>query len=142
LNIPFLLGIPPAALGVTPENGYAGRFVGLANIFNITAPVRVPGQPASVGSIFGTYSFRPDAGVTLGTTAVSAVNAGYISSVRLPGYMVWRGSVYLQKASWNLNVAVNNLFNKEYYQSQFLFWDVFIKPSELRTVNVTLGYRF
>ena len=142
LNIPFLLGIPPTAVGVTPENGYGGRFVGLADIFDITTPVRVPGQPASVGSIFGTYSFRPDAGVTLGTTAVAAVDAGYINGVRLPGYMVWRGSVYLQKTNWGINVAVNNLFNKEYYQSQFLFWDVFIKPSELRTISATLSYRF
>ena len=56
----------------TPQDGYGGRFIGLANIFNIEAPVRVPGQPANVGSVFGTYSFRRDAGVTLGTTAVSA----------------------------------------------------------------------
>jgi hypothetical protein len=34
---------------------------------------------------------------------------------------------------------VNNLFNKEYYQSQFLFWDVFVKPSELRTMSLTLN---
>ena len=142
LNIPFLLGIPPSLLGLAPETGYAGRFVGLASIFNIEAPVRVPGQPSNVGSVFGTYSFRKDAGVTLGTTAVASVNAGYVSPVRLPGYMVWRGSAYLQRGSWGVNVAVNNLFNKEYYQSQFLFWDVFIKPSELRTMNLTLNYGF
>ena len=92
--------------------------------------------------MFGTYSLRRDAGITLGTTVVSAVNAGYVSPVRLPAYMVWRGSAYLQRANWGVNVAVNNLFNKEYYQSQFLFWDVFIKPSELRTMNVTLSYGF
>lgn len=142
LNVPFLLGIPPSLLGLTPEEGYAGRFIGLANIFNVEAPVRVPGQPEHVGSVFGTFAFRDDAGVTLGTTAVAAVNAGYVSPVRLPGYLVWRGSAYLQKANWGINVAVNNLFNKEYYQSQFLFWDVFIKPSELRTVNLTLSYGF
>ena len=142
LNIPFLLGIPPSLLGVAPENGYGGRFVGLASIFNVEAPVPVPGQPPHVGSVFGTYAFRRDAGVTLGTTIVSAVNAGYVSDVRLPAYSVWRGSVYFQRAGWGINVGVNNLFNKEYYQSQFLFWDVFVKPSELRTVNMTMSYTF
>jgi iron complex outermembrane receptor protein len=142
LNVPFLLGIPPSLLGLSPQDGYAGRFVGLASIFNIQAPVRVPGQPANVGSIFGTYSFRRDAGVTLGTTAVSAVNAGYVSGVRLPGYAVWRASTYWRRSDWTLNLAINNVFNKEYYQSQFLFWDVFIKPSELRTASLTLTYGF
>ena len=28
LNIPFLLGIPPSVLGLTPEQAYAGRFIG------------------------------------------------------------------------------------------------------------------
>ncbi len=142
LNIPFLLGIPPSLVGLTPQEGYGGRFVGLANIFNIEAPVRVAGQPPHVGSVFGTYLFRRDAGVTLGTTAVAAVNAGYVSNVRLPGYMVWRGSVFLQRANWGVNLAVNNIFDKEYYQSQFLFWDVFVKPSELRTMSLTLNYGF
>lgn len=142
LNVPFLLGIPPSLLGLTPEDGYAGRFIGLAGIFNVEAPVRVPGQPAHVASVFGTYAFRRDAGLTLGTTSVSAVKAGYVSAVQLPAYMVWRGSVYVQKGDWGVNVAANNLFNKEYYQSQFLFWDVFIKPSELRTVSLTLSYGF
>jgi iron complex outermembrane receptor protein len=142
LNIPFLLGIPPQLLGLSPENGYAGRFIGLASIFDVAAPVRVPGQPPHVGSIFGTYAFRKDAGVTLGTTAVSGVNAGYVAPVRLPGYMVWRGSLYVQRSGWGVNLSANNIFNQEYYQSQFLFWDVFIKPSELRTVNLTLSYGF
>ena len=142
LNVPFLLGIPPSLLAMAPQDGYGGRFVGLADIFNVEAPVRVPGQPSNVGSVFGTYSFMRDAGVTLGTTAVAAVNAGYVSAVRLPGYMVWRGSAYLQRANWGVNLAVNNLFNKEYYQSQFLFWDTFIKPSELRTLSLTMNYGF
>ena len=142
LTIPFLLGIPPSLLGLSPEEGYAGRFIGFADIFNIKVPVRVAGQPAHVGSVFGTYLFRKDAGVTLGTTAVSAVNAGYVSSVRLPSYTVWRGSLFVQRRGWGVNLAMNNLFNKEYYQSQFLFWDVFVKPSELRTASLTLNYSF
>jgi len=129
-------------LGMAPENGYGGRFVGLADIFNVEAPVRVPGQPPHVGSVFGTYAFRNDAGVTLGTTLVSAVNAGYVNPVRLPGYQVCRGSAYYQKAEWGLAVSVNNIFNKEYYQSQFLFWDTFIKPSEMRTLSLTMNYGF
>lgn len=142
LNIPFLLAIPPSLLGFKPEDAYGGRFVGSASIFDIKAPVRVAGQPPQVASAFGTWNVRRDMGFTLGTTYVAAVNTGYVSAIRLPSYMVWRGSVFYQKADWGFNLAVNNLFNKEYYQSQYLFWDVFIKPSELPTLSLTFSRSF
>jgi iron complex outermembrane receptor protein len=140
LNVPYLLAIPPALLGFRPEEGYGGRFVGTADMFGVEAPIRVAGQPPHVASLFGTYGVRT--GFTLGTTYVSAVRAGYVSSVRLPSYMVWRGSVFHQRGAWTLNLAVNNLFNTEYYQSQHLFWDVFIKPSELRRLSLTVSRSF
>lgn len=142
LNIPFLLAIPPALLGFEPQDGYGGRFVGPASVFDVKAPVRVAGQPPQVMSLFGTYLLRRDTGVTLGATHVAGVNTGYVSSVRLPAYAVWRGSVFYRKATWGVNLAVNNLFNKEYYQSQYLFWDVFVKPSELRTLSLTFSRSF
>ena len=83
-------------LGIAPQDGYGGRFVGLADIFNVAGARPGPGQPSHVGSVFGTYSCRREAGATLGTTAVSSATAGYINAVRLPGYTVRRASVYRQ----------------------------------------------
>lgn len=90
LNVPFLLAIPPSLLGFQPVDAYAGRFVGSASTFDIKVPVPVAGQPPQVVSLFGTWNVRRDTGFTLGTTYVAAVNAGYVSAVRLPSYMVWR----------------------------------------------------
>ena len=142
LNIPFLLGIPPSALGLTPEEAYGGRFIGDAGIFGIKAPVRVAGQPPVVVSVFGTYTPKPSFGVTLGTTWVQKVQAGYVTPVMLPSYAVWRGSVFYTHKNYAATLAVNNLGDSHYFTSQFLFWDVFVKPSELRTLSMTVSYSF
>jgi hypothetical protein len=34
------------------------------------------------------------------------------------------------------------MFDKTYFQSQFLFWDVFIKPGALRTASLTYTMTF
>jgi iron complex outermembrane receptor protein len=142
LNIPFLLGIPPSVLGLTPQQAYGGRFIGDASIFGIKAPVKVAGQPPVVLSIFGTYTPRRDIGITIGTTWVDKVMAGYVSPVVLPSYAVWRGSIFWSHKNYAINLAANNLGDSHYFTSQFLFWDVFIKPSELRTLSLTGTYSF
>ena len=96
LNVPFLLGIPPSLLGLTPEQAYGGRFIGLAYIFGGKAPYKVGGQPHWVTSPFATQRHE-NAGFTLGTTWVSSVKSGFVSAVKLPSYSVWRGSVFYQK---------------------------------------------
>jgi iron complex outermembrane recepter protein len=142
LNVPFLLGIPPNLLGLTPQQGYGGRFIGFADIFGMKAPFPVGGQPHWVISPFGTMSVTRNVGFTLGTSWVSAVRTGYVSDVKLPSYGLWRGGVYFEKGRYKANVAINNMFDKTYYQSQYLFWDVFIKPGALRTASLTLSYAF
>jgi iron complex outermembrane recepter protein len=142
LNAPFLLGIPPNLLGLTPQQAYAGRFIGVADIFGLKAPYQVGGQPHWVISPFGTVSVTKNVGFTLGTTWVSGVKTGYVSNVKLPSYGVWRGSVFYEKGRYRLNLAMNNMFDKTYFQSQYLFWDVFIKPGSLRTASLTATYTF
>jgi iron complex outermembrane receptor protein len=143
LNIPFLLGIPPSLLGLTPQQAYGGRFIGLGYIFpEIKAPYKVGGQPHWVTSPFATVNVTKNAGFTLGTTWVSSVNSGFVSAVKLPSYSVWRGGVFFQQGPYHMTLAMNNLFDKTYFQSQYLFWDVFIKPGALRTATLTASYNF
>lgn len=142
LNVPFLLGIPPNLLGIPPAQAYAGRFIGDASIFGLKAPFPVGGQPSVVVSPFGTYSITKNIGITFGTSWVSSVKTGYISNVKLPSYAVTRGSIFYQRGKHMMNLSTNNLFNQVYFQSQFLFWDVFIKPGALRTASLTYSYSF
>ena len=83
-----------------------------------------------------------NAGFTLGTTWVSSVNSGFVSSVKLPSYSVWRGGLFFKQGPYHVNLAMNNLFDKTYFQSQYLFWDVFIKPGALKTSSVTYSFSF
>jgi iron complex outermembrane receptor protein len=142
LNVPFLLGIPPSLLNLTPQQAYGGRFIGLAYIFGLKAPFQVGGQPHWVTSPFATVNVTKNAGFTLGTTWASSVNAGFVSSVKLPSYSVWRGGLFYQKGPYHVTLAMNNLFDKTYFQSQYLFWDVFIKPGALRTATLTVSHSF
>ncbi len=142
LNVPFLLGIPPNLLGIDPVKAYAGRFIGVANIFGLKAPLPVGGQPHIVFSPFATVNVTKQLGFTLGTSWVSSVKTGYISDVKLPSYALTRASVFYQRGKHLLNVGINNMFDKTYFQSQFLFWDVFIKPGALRTASLTYTLTF
>jgi iron complex outermembrane receptor protein len=142
LNVPFILGIPPYLLGLTPQQAYGGRFIGLASIFGLKPPFHVGGQPHLVSSPFATINVTKNTGFTIGTTLVSSVRTGYISNVRLPSYALTRGSVFFQHGKNLLNLAINNMFDKVYFQSQFLFWDVLVKPGALRTLSLTYSYSF
>jgi iron complex outermembrane receptor protein len=142
LNVPFLLGIPPYLLGLTPEQAYGGRFIGLASIFGLKPPFHVGGQPHVVISPFATVNVTKSVGFTLGTSVVSSVRTGYISNVRLPSYALTRGSVFYQRGRNLLNLAINNMFDTVYFQSQFLFWDVLVKPGALRTASLTYSRSF
>jgi iron complex outermembrane receptor protein len=142
LNVPFLLGIPPNLLGLTPQQAYGGRFIGDAGIFGLKAPFGVGGQPHFVISPFATVNVTKYAGFTIGTTWVSSVKTGYVSDVTLPSYFLTRGSVFYQRGHHLINVGINNMFDKVYFQSQYLFWDVFIKPGALRTASLTYSFSF
>src|SRR4029077_13974542 len=142
LNVPFLLGIPPYLLGLTPQQAYGGRVIGLASIFGLKPPFHVGGQPPVVFSPFATVNVTKNVGFTLGTTWVSSVRTGYISNVRLPSYAMTRGSVFFQRGRNLVKVAINNMFDTTYFQSQFLFWDVLVKPGALRTASLTYSRSF
>ena len=142
LNAPFLLGIPPSLLGLTPQEAYGGRFIGLASTFGLTSPYQVGGQPHWVISPFVTMNVTKNIGFTVGTTWASSVKTGFVSDVVLPSFAVWRGSVFYERGKYRLNLALNNMFDKTYFQSQYLFWDVFVKPGALRTASLTGTYTF
>ena len=142
LNAPFLLGIPPGLLGLTPQQAYGGRFIGFASIFPHTGSYPVAGQPHWVASPFGTVNITKNLGVLIGTTWVSSVTAGYVSNIKLPSYAIWRGSMFYRKGRYQVNFGVNNLFNATSFQSQYLFEDSLIKPGALRTVGGTMKYSF
>jgi iron complex outermembrane recepter protein len=142
LNAPFLLAISPTLLGLTPQQGYGGKFEGVASIFGHKGAFPVAGQPHWVASPFATVNITRNVGVLLGTTWVASVKAGYVSSVILPSYALWRGSAFYRRKNYEFNVGVNNMFDAKYFQSQYLFEDSLVKPGELRNVGGTVKYSF
>ena len=57
LNVPFLLGIPPSLLGLTPQQAYGGRSSDLGYIFGLERHrFHVGGQPHWVTSPFATVN--------------------------------------------------------------------------------------
>ena len=93
-------------------------------------------------SEFVTVTPQRNWGVTVGSSWTQSVEAGYISGVILPSYAVFRGSVFYHYKRYEVNLAANNIGDKRYFTSQYLFWDTFVKPSEMRTLSLTVSYRF
>ncbi len=142
LNIPFELGIPGTLIGLTPQESYGGRFIGDPSIFGLKVPIEVAGQPKTVATGFVTVTPLKHMGFTVGTTWSQKVEAGYISGIVLPSYAVFRGSVFYNFRRYSFNLAANNIGDKRFFTSQYLFWDTFVKPSEMRTISLTVAYRF
>jgi iron complex outermembrane recepter protein len=143
LNAPFILGIPPSVLGLTPEQAYGGKFEGVASqIVPQTNPYPVGGQPHWVASPFATFNVTKSIGVLVGTTWVDHVRAGYLSPVILPTYSLWRGSLFYRREKMEFNLSVNNMFDARYFQGQYLFEDSLVKPGEGRSVGGTARYNF
>ena len=63
-----------------------------------------------------------------------------MQSVLLPSYVVWTGSVGYINDRFSALMQVNNLGDEEYYTSADLFESVVVKPSEGRTVSLTVRY--
>ncbi len=139
LNIPFLLGIPPSALGLTPAAGVTADASSATRAFSESRRrSELPDSRPSWSASSAHTRRRRDFGVTLGTTWVQKVQAGYVTPVMLPSYAVWRGSVFYSHKNYSVNLAANNFTNSSYFTSQYLFWDVFIKPSAMRTLSLTI----
>ena len=144
LNAPIILAVPPSALGLTPQQGYGGKFLGITSIFlpPHPGPYSVAGQPHWVFSPFATVNVTKNIGALIGTTWTSSVKAGYISGVVLPSYQLWRGGAFYRRERMEFNVGVNNMFNQVYFQSQYLFEDSLVKPGALRDVSGSVKYTF
>ena len=52
LNPPFILGVPPTALGLDPNLTYGGRFVAVGALIGVTSPLQAP-TPERVFSVNG-----------------------------------------------------------------------------------------
>lgn len=144
LNAPTILAIPVTVLGLTPQQGYGGKFLGTTNVFlpPHPAPYAVAGQPHWVASPFATVNATKNAGVLIGMTWAAAVQSGYVNPVVLPAYSLWRGSIFYNREKTQFNLGVNNLFNETYFQSQYLFEDSLVKPGVLRTIGGSVRYTF
>ncbi len=143
LNAPFILSVPASLLGLTPQQAYGGKFIGVASGI-VPTPYAYPvgGQPHWVASPFATINATKRIGVLIGTTWVDSVRAGYLSPVILPSYSVWRGSLFYRSEKYEVNVGVNNMFDASYFQGQYLFEDSLVKPGEARSVGGTVRYNF
>jgi iron complex outermembrane recepter protein len=138
---PFFLGIPPSALGLTPEQIYGGRFVGLGTTLGVPTPIEAP-TPQKVFSLGTTYTSPKGWGGSFGGTYVSSFYAGFLQQIKLPEYTTYRAALFYNKGPWSFRINANNIFDEKSYAPQFLFWDTFISPSQGPTAELTVTFKF
>jgi iron complex outermembrane receptor protein len=140
-NAPFFLGVPPSYLGLDPALTYGGRFVAVGALIGVGTDIESP-TPSEVFSLGATYTNPSGWGLSLGGTYVSAMYSGYLQQIRLPEYYVARAAAFYNVKNWSFRLNANNILNEKYYTPQFLFWDVFISPSQGPTAELTVTYKF
>ena len=140
-NAPFLLGIPPAYLGLNPDASYAGRYFGDGSLVGLGKDLTVP-IPSQVYSVGATYTNPSGWGAYAGETYVSKMYSGYLKQIVLPSYFVTNIALFYNYNNWSFRVNVKNIFDEKYYTPQALFEETFISPSQGPTADLTIGYKF
>jgi iron complex outermembrane recepter protein len=141
---PFILGIPPEALGLDPALNYGGRYFGPGGSnpgLGLTGKRTVP-IPEQAYSLGVTYTDPQGWGFSIGETYVSSMYSGYLELVRLPAYFVTNAALFYNYKSWSVRLNGKNILNEQYFTPQALFEDTFISPSQGPTYDLTIAYKF
>ncbi|TXS95324.1 TonB-dependent receptor plug domain-containing protein [Parahaliea maris] len=132
--------------GLNPEDVYGGRISGDRDTFTgVGAELERGGLPDNIVSLYGTWNqelFDGEFTASLGFTWVDETYTDALETIKLPDYMVWTGSLGYVYDRFSALLQFNNLTGEEYYTSADLFDSVVVKPSEGRTVALTLSYSF
>tara|TARA_E500000331_G_scaffold50092_1_gene43128 strand:- start:722 stop:3286 length:2565 start_codon:yes stop_codon:yes gene_type:complete len=131
--------------GLEPWEVYGGRIAGnRANFVGENVELDRGGLPDNIFSAYATW-FTPtsngDFTANFGFTWVDETYTDIFETILLPSYTIWNGSVSYSFGDFTALAQVNNILDEEYYTSADLFDSVVVKPSEGRTISLTLSYR-
>ncbi len=130
--------------GLEPWQVYGGRIAGLRSTFiGPGVEVERAGLPDRMFSFYATWSqpvYDGRFALTGGVLWASETHADAFEVIELPSYAVSTGSLSYDRNRLRLLVQVNNLFDEQYYTSSDLFEAIVVKPSEGRTVSLTIGW--
>ncbi|MEO0437110.1 MAG: TonB-dependent receptor plug domain-containing protein [Pseudomonadota bacterium] len=132
--------------GLEPWQVYGTRVAGDRDTFTGTgARLERGGLPDNIASLAGSWAddlFGGEVVASLGLTWVDETFTDALQTIKLPDYTVWQGSLGFFYDRFSALLQINNLTDEEYYTSADLFDSVVVKPSEGRTVLLTLSYEF
>lgn len=125
---------------------YGGRISGDRDTFTgAGAELERGGLPDNIVSLAGSWAqdlFEGEFTASLGFTWVDSTYTDALQAIELPDYMVWTGSLGYVQDRFNVLLQAANLTDEEYYTSADLFDSVVVKPSEGRTISLTVSYAF
>lgn len=130
--------------GLEPWQVYGTRVAGDRDTFTGSGTVlERGGLPDNIVSLAGSWAddlWGGEVIASLGFTYVDDTYTDALQSIKLPDYMIWTGSLGFSYDRFSALLQVNNLTDEEYYTSADLFDSVVVKPSEGRTILLTLSY--
>jgi iron complex outermembrane receptor protein len=127
---------------IQPEDYYGGVAETVISLLGLPLTNEVPGEPDYVYSLYGTYVFDSGFGLTGGVTYVPEVPAGWFDDIILPDYYLANVTFFYAWDNWSASLTVKNLLDEEYFTPQVFWDDLLTLPSEGRTVDVTLTYKW
>ena len=132
--------------GLEPYQVYGGRIAGDRSTFVGTGvELDRGGLPDNSVSLYLNYAKEISDGRITSSTGFGWADETYtdvLETILLPSYMVWTTSLGYVTENYEIKLAINNLFDEEYYTSADLFDSVVVKPSEGRTGSVMMSFKF
>ncbi|HKJ89942.1 MAG TPA: TonB-dependent receptor [Oceanipulchritudo sp.] len=127
---------------IKPEEFYGGVVETVVTQLGLPLENEVPGEPDYVLSLYSTYAFENGFGVTGGVTYVPDVPAGWFDDIILPDYYLANVTFFYSWNNWSASLAIKNVLDEEYFSPQVFWDDLLTLPSEGRTVDLTLTYKW
>ena len=127
---------------IQPEEFYGGVVETVITELGLPLENEVPGEPDYVLSLYSTYAFENGFGITGGVTYVPDVPAGWFDDIILPDYYLANVTFFYSWNNWSASLAIKNFLDEEYFSPQVFWDDLLTLPSEGRTVDLTLTYKW
>ena len=74
-----------------------------------------PGTPETQAKLFAIYEFSSGLGISIGGVWSDSYWHNYDRTIKLPSTLVFNGSIFYKRPTWDLSLSVENLTNEDYF---------------------------
>ena len=139
---PFLV-LTPEEAGIAGIQGYGGEFESNAAFLGLSKGFTLHTTPEFTASLFATYDYHGQWGLTGGVTYNSWTGGSLPDSIRLPPYALVKVGAYAMFKGVRADLFVDNLFDQRYFIAEYdVDSNASVLPGIGREIHFKISKRF